>query len=214
MNILNRHIRKISLKNSLIVFFPFLIMMIALFVLPFEKVLYPLEINYTTDIDRAFENGDEYITVTFPEIHYTGYTLRSSSKIKGYYYYYIANERIVFLLVSNYNCHGQEKLTNYTCTGRLTGWDKDLREVMNNYSHDLNFSITGLSSITYNCIINECKYHFYFYLYLLIYIGVISLLILTFIIYNIIIMIMPELHPSYGKFRKITKPNSVRNLIF
>ena len=213
MNILNRHIRKIALKNILIVFFPFLIMILALFILPFKDVLKPTEINYTTDITRAFENGEDYISITFPVIHYTGYTLTSSTDLKGYYYYYIANERVIFLLISDYNCHGQKTLTNYTCTGKLTEWDDDLRNVMNEFSQDLNFSITGLSSISYNCMINECKYHFYFYLYMLIYIVIISFLILTFILHTLIITAMPELHPSYSKFKKLTKKYSIRELL-
>ena len=213
MNVLHRHIRKITIKNIFIVLFPFIILIIALFVRPFKEVLMPTEIYYPTDILRAYENDEDYISITFPEIHYTGYTLTSNSDLKGYYYYYIANERVIFLLVSDYNCKGQKTLTNYTCTGKLTAWDNDLRDVMNSFSQDLNFSITGLSSVSYSCMINECKYHFYFYLYLLIYILVASFLILTFIISNFITCSMPELHPSYGKFKKLNKKHTIRDLL-
>lgn len=213
MNTLHKHIRKISLKNNIIVIFPLIIMMVALLILPFKEVLQPKAINYTTDISRAFESGDDYISITFPKIYYTGYTLTSSSDLKGYYYYYIANERIIFILVSDYNCKGQPTLTNYKCTGKLTEWDNDLREVMSEFSRDLNFSITGLSSISYECMINECKYHFYFYLYLLIYIVVTSLLIITFIIHNIIISTIPELHPSYTKLKMLNRKYKSRDIL-
>ncbi|MBE5927424.1 MAG: hypothetical protein E7270_10725 [Lachnospiraceae bacterium] len=213
MDILHKHIRKLTIKNIFIVLFPFIILVIALFTLPFKDVLFPTELYYPTDIPRAYENGNDYISITFPEIHYTGYTLTSNSDLKGYYYYYIANERVIFLLVSDYNVKGQSSLKNYTCTGKLTEWDNDLRDVMNNFSQDLNFSITGLSSVSYTCMINECKYHFYFYLYLLIYILVTALLILTFIISNIVTFIMPNLHPAYGKFKKLNRHNTIRDLL-
>lgn len=213
MDILHKHIRKITIKNIFVVLFPFIILIITLFVLPFKEVLFPTEIYYPTDIPRAHENGTEYISITFPEIHYTGYTLTSNSDLKGYYYYYIANERVIFLLVSDYNCKGQSVIKNYTCTGKLTDWDSDLRDVMNNFSQDLNFSITGLSSVSYTCMINECKYHFYFYLYLLIYILVTAFLILTFIISNLVTFSMPELHPVYAKFKKLNRHNTIRDLL-
>lgn len=204
MNILHKHIRRICLKDILFALIPLVIFSIPLFVLPFSNIFSPTILDSPKDFEKHALNGEQYVEITFPKLHYTGYNLVTRFNTKGYYYYYIKDEKVYFALITGKDKTPDEVITNYTCRGKLAKRDADLRNVISNFANDIDFTVSGIYSVACPYLLNEAAYNLQLYKYLFIYEILVITAIAVFILINLIMYAIPELHPAFFKFRHIT----------
>lgn len=213
MNIIYRHIRKICLKNIISGIIPLILCMLPLLVLPFSEVFFPKQVSYASELPEKYEGGSKYVEFSFPKLYYTGYNLISGNNIEGSYYYYIENEKALFVLVKGTSDTPEPVIYDYVCRGALTDWDKNIRNVLFEYAKDISFSPTGLTSVTFNVLLDETAYHLKLYTYLFIYTICIAIILGVFVLINLIIFSIPELHTSMDKFRRLTKRTQIHGVL-
>lgn len=204
MNILHKHVRHICLKEMLFALIPLIIFSIPLFVLPFSNIFSPAILNSPKEFEEYSARGKHYVEVTFPTLHYTGYNLVTKFNTKGYYYYYIEDEKVYFVLVAGDTTKPKEIINNYTCRGKLEKRDSDLRNVISNFANDIDFTVSGIYSVSCPYFLNEAAYNLKLYNTLFLYEIIVIILITIFILVNLIIYAIPELHPGFFKFRHLT----------
>ncbi len=181
------------------------VIMTIFILLPFREVLSPKEISLVHQISYAYSNDVEYIEITLNDIHYTGYDSYRQGKLYASYYYSLYNNSCTLILVKNAGRKLPDTLNNYTIQARLIENDSHSSQVIEQMADDLNWTKEGLKSITSDITIDETAFKSDTYTYLAITLGVIAIIILSYLISNIVYAVIPAAHPSCIYFRRLSK---------
>ena len=210
-NFIYTHIRKISIYNTIISLVAFIVIVMIYFHIPFHDIFYPSQISYANSAYTVFKSDVEYIEITLNDAHYTGYDCYRKGKVYASYYYSLTNNTCTLILVQNDKAKKLPAiLDNYTIKARLIENDKLTKEVIANLAADLEWTEEDLTKITAPITINETKYHQEVYFYLALCLGIITLILISYLLANIIYAIFPFCHPSCLYFKRLT--NGKRNI--
>lgn len=199
------HIRKICIYSTLISLAAFLVIVVFCFRIPFSDIFYPAQMSYANSASTVYDSDVEYVEITLNDAHYTGYDCYRRGKVYASYYYSLINNSCTLILVKN---NGQKKLpevlNNYKIKARLIENSKLTDKVISNMSIDLDWTKSGIKSVTSAITIDETRYHLYIYYYLAICLGTISLILISFIIANVIYAVFPSLYPACIYFKRLS----------
>lgn len=204
-NYIYKHIRKSSILGIILAILVLSAILMLYIILPFREVLSPKEIPLIHQISYAYSNDVEYIEITLNDIHYTGYDSYRHGKVYASYYYSLSNNSCTLILVKNVGGKLPDILNNYTIRARLIENDSHSSQVIEQMADDLNWTKEGLKSITSDITIDETAFKSDTYMYLAITLGVIGIIIFSYLLSNIAYAIIPAIHPSCIYFRRLTK---------
>ena len=168
------------------------------------KSFKPQSYSSSDNIDDCYLSGARYVNVNADTLYYTGYDYLDHDRVKGHYYYTLADDRCTIYLISTkyFNKDNIKILDIGTGSGciaitlnkllnscDITGIDDVsfkavlkkndtyLKPLLEYMAIDLNWNYSGLSSHTSAIMISQYHYSLPLYLCLLIitFIGIISL---------------------------------------
>lgn len=204
-NFIYLHIRKICLYSSAISLFALIIIYIIFVRIPFSEVFSPTSMSYATSASTVYNSGVEYVEVTLNNAKYTGYDCIRLGKVYGSYYYCLVNNNCTFILVKNSSKNPLPDIINdYTIKARLVPSNSLSKKKFKDFAKDLNWTKDGLKKVSSEIIIDELSYHIDVYFYLAVYLGIMALILVSFIIVNIIYIVMPAFHPACLSFNRIS----------
>lgn len=209
-NYVYNQIRKSSLANIFISIVVILIVLILGFNIPFRKVFQLKYFESVSNVADAHIRGTDYAEVNIDELTYTGYDYYHRGTRFASYYYNISNNVCTFVLVKNKGEKAEPILKNHTSKARLTDNNEKTEELTALLAADLSWTSEGLKSITSTVMIDETMYHSTGYIYLAVSLVVIFVFILLYMISNLLIFSIPELHPSCRYLLKLT--NGKKNI--
>ncbi len=155
-HIIVKTIRKIYLAKLIpaLLFISFTIL--VFFHYPFMETLFPNRLENTNDIFQAYNSGEEYLQVSVPTLYYTGYDYTHNSQKRGSYYYSFIDDKCVFFLLSNKTSNKTlTELSNLTIHGKLITDTTQSAFLIDHFSSDLSWTDTELSKITSSFIVSE-----------------------------------------------------------
>lgn len=212
---IQRHIRKMLVYHLLAALLVMLALYVLIAVIPFQKVFSPAPVTKLSELETMYDEGEEYVSFTVEELHYTGYNQMKSGEKEGSYYYVIENGVCYFLLLKAEDEQERTEelaetsvIASRTVTGRILKNDDILKKMAEKLASDLTWSETGLLEVSSLVYLSEPAYHLaghqwaYRILHALFYTaGIIAAGI-------VIIIAEPRLHPSmikilsYGSVKK------------
>lgn len=188
-NYLKKLIRQIVCLGILLLFWVFS---------PFQDFFFPTEIPVNA-LDNRLNDSTRYAVFEEVTVHSTGYCFEKGGKARGYYYYGFIGDDCLFFLLKNSTCNnGQETLTLKELRGSVFSNSSALNLLITNLAADLSWDSTQLNNLTKPFLINEMNYHFPFWL---IFYGVlffISLLTLLAACFSLFYFLRPAVSPVCG----------------
>lgn len=196
-NVIQKHIRKISLKRM---FYPFLLIVITMNIfqqIPFYNTLKPAKIDHISEVEDAFKNDYYFIDLTMEELYYSGYDYLENGKIFGSYYYAIEDGTCYYFLLLKDSINEQsEVVKDLRMRGKIESGGKNLDNLISNIAKDLSWTNTELRKVSSSLLIKEAEYLQSKTIWLLGINSVIFLMSFFLFLYALSFIMVPLLHPS------------------
>lgn len=211
-SIIKKHIRKICSKRLI---WPMLFLCIILFVflyVPFQDIFYPPDAESVADCETFYQDGQQYVSIVLKRIQYTGYDYVKNGKEYGSYYYYLSNNHCNFILIPIDKTSGKSMyLNNYHLKGKMVEGDYLYEQMLQLFSKDLDWTLSGLTSVSSTMVISEIDYHLNEYVMVFSCLFVFFVILLVNNIGLLMFFCFPSLHPAclklyrYGLVREQVK---------
>ena len=172
---------------------------------PCREFFYPVQIP-ADNLGSRLNSNSRYASFEEVNLHYTGYCHTQRGNIKGYYYYGFLGDDCLFFLLKNSTCNdGQESLTLKNLHGAVSADSPAEKVLITNLAEDLEWDSIQLEKITKPFFIVEGEYHWLLaaFTYGLIF----FLTALTFLTacLSVLYILRPALSPFCGSLLKPAK---------
>lgn len=157
---ITRNIRAYYRKRLIAPICFLLLLAILWFIFPLEEILSPSRFTAADTIENAYEDDREYVTVTFNNLTFTGYTSTRFGSTNGYWYYEVRNRKCYLVLLSPTTCEeGLPTIDSLTTICCITKGEKLYNELLANLAKDLNWTTDGITSEVSNYYFSEPDYN-------------------------------------------------------
>lgn len=206
---ITKTIRRIYVAKLIPAFLFLIFIGYLLYQYPFEDIL-PTRIHSVTALLNEDKSNQEFIEITVPTLFYTGYDEMKNSKKVGSYYYTFIDDTCVFFLLSNKSDRPQAtKLSNVTFKAKQIKDTVRINELREYLTADLLWTKEELTKISSDYLISEPDAFYlqgYFLLVFIILSGSYSII-------SIISSVFFTVAPFYSPFCKFMAPSSKRNAL-
>jgi len=174
-----------------------LILLVLWIVFPLGEMLSPLPLKNASQIEGVYEAKKEYVTVTFEDLTFTGYTTNRFGSTNGYWYYGIKDDVCYIVLLTPFTCEeGNPSIENLSVTCRIVNYPKLYEKLLNELSTDLEWTTEGMANQLPNVFYSEPDYNpITNFVLFFIYFGTLLYTLLTLIRY-ILYIFFPYLAPA------------------
>ena len=174
-----------------------LILLVLWIVFPLGEMLSPLPLKNASQIEGVYEAKKEYVTVTFEDLTFTGYTTNRFGSTNGYWYYGIKDDVCYIVLLTPLTCEeGNPSIENLSVTCRIVNHPKLYEKLLNELSTDLEWTTEGMANQLPNVFYSEPDYNpITNFVLFLIYFGTLLYTLPTLIRY-ILYIFFPYLAPA------------------
>lgn len=202
-NILARYIRFFYIKRMIPLFLLFLFVAFLWMYYPFHQIFFPKDAKNTEDIISFYDEDKIYIKITTPTLYYTGYDYVKHGLVGGSYYYtFIDDKCVIFLLDKGTAGNGALELMNKTTTGKLVKGTYAYKDLLKNLSGDLKWTYKGLKSTTLPIVISEAEYYKTESYLLFAFLCILTIFLSVGVIRSILYVIQPVWSPACLHLRK------------
>ena len=133
-----------------------LILLILWIVFPLGEMLSPLTLKNAGQIEGVYEANKEYVTVTFENLTFTGYTTNRFGSTNGYWYYGVKDDACYIVLLTPFTCEeGNPSIEKLTATCRIVDHPKLYEKFLNELSTDLEWTTEGIANQLPNVFYSE-----------------------------------------------------------
>lgn len=123
---------------------------------PFEDILLPTRLHTISALLDEDKSSQEFIEVTVPTLYYTGYDeIKNSRKVASYYYTFIDDTCVFFLLNTKADVTQAPKLSNITLKAKQMKNAVRVNEIREYLANDLLWTKEELSKISSDYLISE-----------------------------------------------------------
>ena len=124
-----------------------LILLVLGLVFPLGEMLSPIPLKNASQIEGVYEAKKEYVTVTFEDLTFTGYTTSRFGSTNGYWYYGLKDDVCYIVLLTPFTCEeGLPSIEKLTTTCRIVKHPKLYSQLLNELSKDLNWTKDGIAN--------------------------------------------------------------------
>ena len=124
-----------------------LILLVLWFVFPLSEMLSPMPLKNAGQIEGVYEAKKEYVTVTFEDLTFTGYTTSRFGSTNGYWYYGEKDEVCYIVLLTPFTCEeGNPSIEKLTTTCRIVNHPKLYEQFLSAMATDLEWTTEGITS--------------------------------------------------------------------
>jgi hypothetical protein len=115
------------------------------FVLPLENILFPTAITESSSFRSIYQSKERYVSATFRDLTFTGYTSQRFGNTYGYYYYGSWDDSCVIVLLSPDTCEeGLPNIESVTVRGKIVKSNDSYQELLAAMASDLEWTETGI----------------------------------------------------------------------
>lgn len=173
------------------------LLLVLWLIFPLGEMLSPMPLKNASQIEGVYEAKKEYVTVTFENLTFTGYTTSRFGSINGYWYYGQKDDVCYIVLLTPFTCvEGNPTIKNLTTICRIVDHPKLYSQLLSELSKDLEWTSEGLSNQLPNVFYSEPDYNPMTNLALfLVYFGTLFFAIFSLIRY-ILFIFFPHLAPA------------------
>jgi hypothetical protein len=107
-------------------------------------------------LEAIYRDGTEYLNVTLYDLNFTGYNQSAFGRTTGYYYYTMAGEECIFVLLSPSTCdQGLPTIDTVTIRGRIRTDNDNFSGLLSSLAEDLNWTEKGIKKYVSGYYISE-----------------------------------------------------------
>lgn len=144
---ITRNIRAYYKKKLLAPICYLLILGALWLVLPLQALLNPAPYTDTDTLEQAYADDKRYVTVTFSDLTFTGYTSTRWGNTNGYWYYGEQNGRCYLVLLTPVTCEeGNPTMESLTTTCSIVRGEDSYRNLLASLAVDLEWTQLGITS--------------------------------------------------------------------
>lgn len=122
-----------------------LLLIVLFFIFPLGDMFSPTKMSKENALIDAYAQDKEYITVTFEELIFTGYTTNRFASINGYWYYGSNNGLCYIVLLTPTTCEeGLPFIESVTTTYKVTEGKESYSELLDYIAEDLEWTSKGI----------------------------------------------------------------------
>lgn len=174
-----------------------LILLVLWIVFPLGEMISPLPLKNASQIQGVYEAKKEYVTVTFEDLTFTGYTTSRFGETNGYWYYGEKDDICFIALLTPFTCEeGNPSIEKLTTTCRIVSHPKLYEQFKTAIATDLEWNLEGISNQLPPVFYSEPDYNpmTNFWLFL-VYFGSLIYTIITLVRY-VLFIYYPHLAPA------------------
>lgn len=173
-----------------------LILIILWFAFPIGEIFSPIPLKNASQIQGVYEAKKEYVTVSFENLTFTGYTTSRFGSTNGYWYYGVKDDVCYIVLLTPFTCEeGNPTIKSLTTNCRIVDHKKLYQQFLTELSADLGWTVEGLSNQLPKAFYSEPDYNpFGNVLLFVIYFGSLIYTIISLIRYTVFVY-YPHLSP-------------------
>jgi len=124
-----------------------LILLVLWIIFPLGEMLSPMPLKNASQIEGVYEAGKEYVTVTFEDLTFTGYTTSRFGSTNGYWYYGEKDDICFIVLLTPFTCEeGNPFIEKLTTTCHIVDHPKLYEQFLSAISTDLEWNLEGISN--------------------------------------------------------------------
>lgn len=174
-----------------------LILLILWLVFPLGEMLAPMPLKNAGQIEGVYEAEKEYVTVSFENLTFTGYTTSRFGSTNGYWYYGEKDGVCYIVLLTPFTCvEGIPSIEKLTATCRIVSHPKLYEQFKNAIATDLEWTTEGLNNQLPNVFYSEADYNpLTNFVLFLVYFGTMIYAIISLIRYTLFTF-FPYLSPA------------------
>ncbi len=168
------HIKNICKRKCILPVVAIVILIALLFIVPFGSLLSPKKVNGVFNLKPS----DSFVTVSTGKMKYTGYDVKNGLGTEFSYYYALKDGKCAFALIpkdlvetsKKALAEGsvKEEINNLTFKAKVIEPNRPYKEMIEQFSKDLNWTEEGVNSISTGLIASSANYHPYRYIFCLI----------------------------------------------
>lgn len=173
------------------------LLLILWLVFPLGEMLSPMPLKNASQIEGVYEANKEYVTVTFENLTFTGYTTSRFGSLNGYWYYGEKDGVCYIVLLTPYTCvEGNPSIESLTTTCRIVAHPKLYSQLQSELSKDLEWTSEGMANQLPSVFFSEADYNpMTNFALFLVYFGTLLFSVLSLIRYGLFIA-FPHLAPA------------------
>ncbi len=139
-----------------------LLLAILWLVFPLQEILHPAPFTAADTLESAYEKNKEYVTVTFNNLTFTGYTSSQFGSTNGYWYYEVRNRKCYLVLLTPDTCEeGLPTIDSVTTTCCIEKGNRLYNELLTNLATDLDWTVSGITSQVSDYYFSEPDYNLF-----------------------------------------------------
>ena len=176
--------------------FYLLLLIILWFLFPLKDMISPTVLSSSSELSTAYEANEKYVRCTFTDLQFTGYTQEGQLQTNGYYYYGMAGDHLMIVLLTPSTCdEGLPEINSVTVTGIIMEGKASFEQLLGHLSKDLNWTEEGITSQVSGFYFSEPDYHIHTtWIVFFVYFGTFLYALVSLILYFIYIQ-FPAMSP-------------------
>ena len=133
-----------------------LILLLLWIIFPLGEMLSPLPLKNASQLKDVYAAKKEYVTVTFENLTFTGYTTSRFGSTNGYWYYGVKDDVCYIVLLTPFTSEeGLPTIEKLTTTCRIVKHPKLYGQLLDALSADLEWTTEGLTNQLPNVFYSE-----------------------------------------------------------
>lgn len=128
---------------SPIVYLVFLILLWIVF--PLSSILFPDNLDLNSSLEQEYLSGKRYVSASFTNLTFTGYTSSFWGSTNGYYYYGTYGDECIIVLLTPSTCEeGLPSIDSIHIRAHLHKGGDSYRTLLSNLANDLSWTESGI----------------------------------------------------------------------
>ena len=203
---ITNNIRSLHSKKLAAPFIYLCIATILWFLLPISGLFYPNKLASNATMNQLTKENNSYISITFPNLYFTGYTSTIGGKTSGYYYYALLNKQCLIVQLTPSTCEeGLPSISHCKVTGYLQKENDAYKQLITNMSNDLKWTDAGMKQQFGSYYLSEPSFSSWQTNFVRIFFIVSCLYSIFYFLLHLLYTCFPILSPSCRKLGRFGK---------
>lgn len=206
---ISRNIRKVYRRKLAAPGIYVILLAVLWFVTPLPSVIFPQEAKGFSSIEERYKEGEPYVSMNLTDLYFTGYISTLLGQTNGYYYYTLAEDKCMFVLLSPGTCEEglpyiQELSVRAKVLARGEGYDR----VSDLLADDLEWTAEGLKSKVSPYFLSEPACHRNFTMALGLLFGITGVYGIMMLLIYMMYILFPVISPpcrQLGRFGRASE---------
>lgn len=153
---ISRHTRRVYLRRLFSPILYLIVLLVLWLLFPLYDILFPQPLDNLGNLAEYSKTHSSYVDARLNNLYFTGYTNTSFGQTNGYYYYTLWDDECVIILLEPRTCEeGLPQIRSVQIRGRVLKGNAMYDALLENLSHDLQWTKDGISRKVSSYFISE-----------------------------------------------------------